>query len=186
MHWSSANSPTQSLSKTRKQWNWTFVAIKKLNGRSNKRGRRRKTGPRNSIRTTQICSNELQPQIGMTKAKKLHFINSNNVSLAQYKLIHQFKESRFPNVTFALGTTQALYLGDFFYANSSSPSNFTVFPFHDLEPNSSNQQTDYLICHLIQEQGQKKSIDNIKASLKQTVHVLKTSSVLGPNSNCLQ
>jgi hypothetical protein len=42
----------------------------------------------------------------------LRFINSNNIGLAQYKLIHQFKESRFPNVTFALGTTQALYLGD--------------------------------------------------------------------------
>ncbi len=42
-----------------------------------------------------------------------------------------------------------------------------------------NQQTDYLICHLIQEQGQKKSIDNIKASLKQTVYVPKDFIGLG-------
>jgi hypothetical protein len=78
-----------------------------------------------------------------------------------------------------LGTTQALYLGDFLYANSSSPSNFTVFAFHEQEPNSSNQQTDYLICHLIQEQGQKKSIEDIKASLKQTVHIPKDFVGLG-------
>ena len=67
--------------------------------------------------------------------------------------------------------TQALYLGDFLYSDSSLPSNFTVFAFHEQEPNSSNQQTDYLICHLVQKQGQKKSLDEIKASLKQTVHV---------------
>jgi hypothetical protein len=109
----------------------------------------------------------------------LCFINSDNVGLAQYKLIHQFKENSFPNVKFASGTTQPLYLRDFLYANSSSPSNFTVFAFHEQEPNSSNQQTDYLICHLIQEQGQKMSINNIKASLKQTVHAPKDFFGLG-------
>ncbi len=103
----------------------------------------------------------------------LRFINSDNVGLAQYELIYQFKESGFPDVTFALGMTQALYLGDFLYTKLSSPSNFTVFAFHEQEPNSLNQQTDYLICHLIKEQGQKKSKDDIKASLKQTVHVPK-------------
>jgi hypothetical protein len=81
----------------------------------------------------------------------LCFINSDNVGIAHYKLIHQFKESRFPDVTFSLGTTQALYLGDFLYADLSSPSNFTVFAFHEQEPDSSNQQTDYLICHLMKE-----------------------------------
>jgi hypothetical protein len=109
----------------------------------------------------------------------LCFINSNSVGLAQYKLIHQFKESGFPDVTFALGTTQALYLGDFLYANLSSPSNFMVFAFHEQEPNSLNQQTDYLICHLIQEQGQKRSFNDIKASLKQTVHIPKDLVGLG-------
>jgi hypothetical protein len=72
-----------------------------------------------------------------------------------------------------LGTTQALFLGEFLYADSSTPSNFTVFAFHKQEPNSANQQADYLICHLILEQSQKKFLDEIKASLKQAVH--KTS-----------
>ena len=54
-----------------------------------------------------------------------------------------------------------------------------AFVFHEQETNSSNQQTDYLICHLVQEQGQKKSLDEIKASLKQTVHVPKDFTGLG-------
>jgi hypothetical protein len=70
-------------------------------------------------------------------------------------------------------------LGDFLYSDSSLPSNFTVFAFHEQEPSSLKQQTDYLICHLIQEQGRKKSIDEIKASLKQTVHVPKNFTGLG-------
>jgi hypothetical protein len=109
----------------------------------------------------------------------LQFLNADNISLAQYKLIHQFKESGFPDVTFASGTTQRLYLGNFFYANSSSPSNFTVCTFNNKELKSTSLQMDYLICHLIQEQGQKKSLDNIKASLKQTVHVPKDFVGLG-------
>ncbi len=82
-------------------------------------------------------------------------------------------------MTFPSGMTQRLYLGNFLYANSSSPSNFIVFAFHEQEPNSTSQQTDYLICHLIQEQGQKKSLDDIKASLKQTVHAPKDFVGLG-------
>ena len=38
---------------------------------------------------------------------------------------------------------------------------------------------DYLICQLIQEQGQKKSLDEFKASLKQTVHLPKDFDGLG-------
>jgi hypothetical protein len=109
----------------------------------------------------------------------LQFINSDNVGLAQYKLVHQFKEGSIPKVTFALGTTQALFLGEFLHTDSSTPSNFTVFAFHKKEPNSANQQTDFLICHLTQEQDQKKSLDEIKASLKQAVHVPSNVVSLG-------
>ena len=44
----------------------------------------------------------------------LRFINPDNLGLVQNELIHQFKEGGFLDVTFALGMTQALYLGDFF------------------------------------------------------------------------
>jgi TATA-box binding protein (TBP) (component of TFIID and TFIIIB) len=42
-----------------------------------------------------------------------------------------------------------------------------------------NCQHDYLICHLIQVEGQKKSLDEIKASLKQSVHVPSNFNGLG-------
>ena len=69
----------------------------------------------------------------------LRFIDSDNIGLDQYEIIHQFKEGGFPDVTFASETTQALYLGDFLYSDSSLPSNFTVSAFQEQEPNSLNQ-----------------------------------------------
>jgi hypothetical protein len=92
-----------------------------------------------------------------------HFINSENVGMAQYELIHQFKELGFPDIGFAQGTVQALYIGNFLYSDSSTPSNFTVFAFHEVEPLSNSRQKDYLVCQLVQTQGQKKTLDEIKA-----------------------
>jgi hypothetical protein len=51
--------------------------------------------------------------------------------MAQYDLVHQFKEQGFHNVTFALGTTNALYVGVFLYADSSTPSYFMIFTFQE-------------------------------------------------------
>jgi hypothetical protein len=50
--------------------------------------------------------------------------------MAQYELVHQFKELGFPDISFAQGTTQALFVGNFLYPNSSTPSNVTVIVFH--------------------------------------------------------
>jgi hypothetical protein len=108
----------------------------------------------------------------------LHFINCDNIGMAQFELTHQFASYRLDDVGFAAGTIQALHVGEFLYADSISPSNFTVFAFFEQAPNSGQQQ-DYLICHLIQEQGQKKSLEEIKSSLKQTVHVPKDFDGLG-------
>ncbi len=70
--------------------------------------------------------------------------------MAQYKLTHQFKELGFPDIGFAQGMVQALYIGNFLYSNSSTPSNVTVFAFHKVEPLSNSCQKDYLICQLVQ------------------------------------
>jgi hypothetical protein len=70
-------------------------------------------------------------------------------------------------------------VGGFLYADSSTPSNFTIFAFHEQELNSDNHQHHYLICHLIQVEGQKKSLDEIKALLKQLVHVPSNFNGLG-------
>jgi hypothetical protein len=91
--------------------------------------------------------------------------------MAQYDLVHQFKEQGFHDVTIASGTTNALYVGGFLCADSSTPSNFTIFAFHKEELNSDNCKHDYFICHLIQVEGHKKFLEEIKALLKQSVHV---------------
>jgi hypothetical protein len=99
--------------------------------------------------------------------------------MAQYDLLHQFKEMQAQDVTFASGTTNALYIGQFLWSDSSTPSNFTMFAFREQEPNMDSRQEDFMICHLIREEGQKKSVDEIKASLKQTVHIPSDVNGLG-------
>jgi hypothetical protein len=99
--------------------------------------------------------------------------------MAQYDLVHQFKEQGFHDVTFASGTTKALYMGGFPYADSSTPSNFMIFAFHEQEPNLDNRKHDYLNCHLIQVEGQKKSLEAVKALLKQSIHLPSNFNGLG-------
>ncbi len=77
------------------------------------------------------------------------FINQENVGMAKYDLVHQFKEEGFSDVAFALGTMQALFVGEFLFSNSSTLGNFIVFAFHKQEPNLDDLQKDYLICHLL-------------------------------------
>jgi hypothetical protein len=98
--------------------------------------------------------------------------------MAQYDLVHQFKDLRAPDNTFASGTTKTLYISQFQWSNSRTPSNFTIFAFREQEPHTDKRQEDYMVCHLIQEEGQKKSVDEIKASLKQSMHI--PSDVNGP------
>lgn len=112
-------------------------------------------------------------------ASCLRFFNHENVGMAQYDLVHQFKEMRAQDVTFATGTTNALYIGQFLWSDPSTPSNFTMFAFREQEPNTDSRQEDFMVCHLIREEGQKKSVDEIKASLKQTVHIPSDVNGLG-------
>jgi hypothetical protein len=127
-------------------------------------------------RAAALCSTNETEALPATCSRS---INQENAGMAQYKLVHQFKEQGFHNVTFASGTTNALYVGQFLYADSINPSNFRNFAFHKQEPNSDNCRQDYLICHLIQVEGQKKSLEEIKASLKQLVHVPSNFNRLG-------
>jgi hypothetical protein len=97
-------------------------------------------------RAAALCSTDETEALPATCTR---FINQENAGVAQYNLVHQFKEQGFHNVTFALGTTNALYVGGFLYADSSTPSNFTIFDFHKQELNLDNCQQDYHIYHLI-------------------------------------
>jgi hypothetical protein len=79
----------------------------------------------------------------------VHFFNQESIGMAQYNLVHQFKDLKAPDVTFPSGTTNALYIGQFLWADSSTPSNFTIFAFREQEPNTNNHQEDFLVCHLL-------------------------------------
>jgi hypothetical protein len=97
------------------------------------------------------------------------FINQENAGMAQYDLVHQFKEQGFHDITFALGTINALYVGGFLMQTPAPP----------VISQSLHCQQDYLICHLIQVEGQKKSLEEIKALLKQLVHAPSDYNKLG-------
>jgi hypothetical protein len=99
--------------------------------------------------------------------------------MAQCEPIRQFKELVFPYIGFAQGMTQGLYVNDFLYADSSTPRNFAVFAFHEQEPLLDSRQNDYLIFQSVQTQGQKKLLDKMKTSLKQTVHVPTNFNTIG-------
>jgi hypothetical protein len=99
--------------------------------------------------------------------------------MAQYNLVHQFNDLRAPDVTFASGTTNALYISQFQWSDASTPSNFTIFAFQEQAPHTDSRQEDYMVCHLIREEWQKKSVNEIKAALKQSVHIPSNVNSLG-------
>ncbi len=119
---------------------------------------------------------DLDPEL--PEACKL-FLNASTHGHAEQELSHQFESLNLHDVRFAPGVVQCLYLGEFIYGNSSSPSNFTVFAFYEQPPLSDAKQANYLMCHLINENGQKQSVDEIKASLKQEVIVPRDFNELG-------
>jgi hypothetical protein len=99
--------------------------------------------------------------------------------VAQYDLVHQFNDLQAPDVTFASGTTNTIYIGQFKWSGPSTPNNFTIFSFREQEPHTDRRQEDYMVCHLIKEEGQKKSVNEIQASLKQSVHIPSDVNGLG-------
>jgi hypothetical protein len=175
MHQFCSYSPPPSPPKTKKHIESNNLCrneiLRQVSQEESKKDRTQKIHPsiiKMICRAAALCSTDETEALPATCSL---FIDQENGRMAQYNLVHQFKEQGFHNVTFALGTTNALYVGGFLYADSSTPSNITIFAFHEQEPNSDNHQHDYLICHLIQVEGQKKSLEEIKALLKQSVQV---------------
>jgi hypothetical protein len=130
----------------------------------------KETSPEYSKNGLSCGSNTLHRQKRSTPSH-LHLFHYLHVDMVQHDLIHQFKDLGYMDISFASWMTQVLYMGEFLYTDSSTLSNFTIFAFHKQEPNSNKLQNNYLICHLLQVEGQKKSLDKIKASLKQSVNI---------------
>jgi hypothetical protein len=124
------------------------------------------------------ATSRLEIDTELTSACK-KFLNASTQGHAEQELSHQFETLNLLDVCFAPGIIQNLYLGEFIYGNTSCPSNFTVFAFFEQPPLSDAKQQSYLACHLIHENGQKQSLDDIKASLKQEVVIPKDFTSLG-------
>lgn len=123
-------------------------------------------------------TSKLEIDVQLTQACR-KFLNASSQGHAEQELHHQFNTLNLTDVCFAPGTIQNLYLGEFTYGNSSSPSNFTVFAFFEQPPLSNAKQENYITCHLIHENGQKQSMEEIKASMKQEVIVPKDYTLMG-------
>lgn len=83
------------------------------------------------------------------------------------------------DVSFAPGTVQNLYIGEFIYGNLSLPSNVTIFAFFEQHPLFNAKKENYLTCHLIHKNGQKQTMDESKALMKQKVIIPHNYTALG-------
>jgi hypothetical protein len=90
----------------------------------------------------------------LTKSCK-KFLNATSQGHAEQELSHQFDMLNLMDICFAPSTIQYLYLGKFYYGNTSSPSNFTIFASFEQPPLSNVKQENYLTCHLVHENGQR-------------------------------
>ena len=69
------------------------------------------------------------------------------------------------------GTVVAIYLGVRNYSVGGTPSNMSAFCFKKRKALINKQNARALILHLISEQGKGNTLDELKASVKQTVEV---------------
>lgn len=97
------------------------------------------------------------------------FINSRTAALADHELHEQFEDLNITNVCFAHGLVNALYAGCFLWFDKNSPNNFSPFCFSKCKPLQTSQQARFLLLHLISTQGQGKTMEECKATAKQSV-----------------
>jgi len=92
---------------------------------------------------------------------------------------YQFQEKKFEDVSFAHGTTQAIFDGSFLYTSHSTPSNFSAFCFTQQAPFHQNQQARGVTLHLISAHGQTQSVGKILKLTKQVITVPKKYHEMG-------
>jgi hypothetical protein len=103
------------------------------------------------------------------------FINSKTAALAKQELNLQFENRRMPKVTFSSAYTSNMYHGIFLWSSADTPSNHSPFSLFKAEPIPVEEhQSRHLLLQLIFTQGQGMTVDEIKASSKQTVNTPMT------------
>ena len=101
----------------------------------------------------------------------LRIINSKTVGMADRELQSQMRILGHNNAGFAHGLAVSLYNGDILWSSANSPSNLSPFTVFELEPLSSAQGDHCLQLHLLVNNMEGKSLEDIKASQKQEVKV---------------
>eukprot|EP00957_Ditylum_brightwellii_P158218 12043597-Ditylum_brightwellii.AAC.2 len=97
----------------------------------------------------------------------LCFINLKTVALADQELNFMSKDMGYKEVGFAYGLTQSLHAGNFTYQDSSTPYNLFAFYFFEAAPlQSQSQKKGNLVLHVVQTQGQGKTVAECKISAK--------------------
>ena len=99
------------------------------------------------------------------------FLNCNSAGMAELELYEQLEDVGLKNVSFAHGTVIALHGGVLLYSVGGSPSNLSAFCFSKGKALQKDTKDRALVLHLIHQQGKGKSLDELKASAKQTVAV---------------
>jgi len=99
------------------------------------------------------------------------FWNATSAGMAELELLEQLEQLGIRNVAFAHGTVVAMFGGVLNYSVGGSPSNMSAFCFKKGKALKNNQNARALVLHLISVQGKGKTLDELKASAKQTVEV---------------
>ena len=107
------------------------------------------------------------------------FLNQKTVGAAEMELAHGFAKMRMSDVTFAQGTTMALYHGSFLYKSPGAPCNFSGFSFYQKNQQGGTGKGEDLndraiLLHMMAEHGKGKSYEEVKSMTKQTVVVPMT------------
>jgi hypothetical protein len=124
----------------------------KIQHQQNKEKNKKKIQQRRSNLESSRCFAEQQPGPRATKMKislilSLNFSNAKMLAWLNMTLCINLRNKGSPMLFLYQAPHEHFLLGSP-YSDSSTPSNFTIFTFHEQEPNFNDCQQDYLICHL--------------------------------------
>jgi hypothetical protein len=99
----------------------------------------------------------------------LRIINSDTAGIVDRELQHQMSKLGFSGASFAHGLATSLYMGNIMWNTWTPPSNLSPFIIFELDPLSSTQTACCLHLHLLSNNMEGKSLDEIKASQIQEI-----------------
>jgi hypothetical protein len=101
------------------------------------------------------------------------FFNCSTIGAAEQELQSQLEAMGLGWAGFAAGLTTAMYMAHIFWANLIEPKNFSAFFCYRRQPNDQDHTGRFIVLHLQERLGTTKTLDEIKASMKQTLTVPK-------------